>query len=492
VGSGVRGFKGGISVSHESGAVVEKNLGVGRGHRRSITGNGVELVSDVGAHTWGPVGAPVGAPAGICLVFEELEAVGLSAMDSRATGGKSDPYVSFSSDPKNLVVPTHQGKMPQTEVKVNTLNPKWDSQYTCCLTVSDPEVLRHCHVSLLVWDRDLGTKDDLIGVANLSLSDVMRASPPFSTAPSSAHAVESVFEGDGIKAATPTTATGVCELGKASVVEAVVLAGSHSNGGDVDVVNDGRRGSSMLTNSKYFVSDRSGTEGESHKRDLLVGQGRVQGQGQRQGQGQDGDKGENGRKSGGYAEEDSTLGGDDGVGGNEHQGQTRTETAADEQQHTQHECHGDGDGNRQHDNVVVKEETSDGDAGLKKATGKGDEPSCLHHLKPSLSNDWDIYLPFEKARCRYEEGLSFNLALVRDGLPQGHIKGRCMCIRSSGLWKVTSMPNLFGGSGHGGWGGAMPGISWGAWSGGVGSGGFGNGVVGISQRRKKRKVRSLV
>lgn len=42
--------------------------------------------------------------------------------------------------------------------------------------MSDPTLLEHCHVSLLVWDREamVGSKNELLGVANISLAEVMR------------------------------------------------------------------------------------------------------------------------------------------------------------------------------------------------------------------------------------------------------------------------------------------------------------------------------
>ncbi|CAN0473244.1 unnamed protein product [Ascophyllum nodosum] len=77
----------------------------------------------------------------------------------------------FSSDPKHLIkTSSAKGKLPKTEIRRRTLDPRWSSK-TCQLTVSDPVALRHSHVCLIVMNREQGVKDEILGVANFSLAE---------------------------------------------------------------------------------------------------------------------------------------------------------------------------------------------------------------------------------------------------------------------------------------------------------------------------------
>ena len=53
--------------------------------------------------------------------------------------------------------------------------PRWNKRYGCQLSVSDPNLLRLSHISLLVMDKERGpkAKGELLGVANLSLAEVL-------------------------------------------------------------------------------------------------------------------------------------------------------------------------------------------------------------------------------------------------------------------------------------------------------------------------------
>eukprot|EP00903_Cladosiphon_okamuranus_P016984 g15656.t1 len=103
------------------------------------------------------------------VLFEDLEAVGLPGI---AGGGVRNPFVVFSSDPKHLVKSSSSGKpLFKTDVRKKTLNPKWTKTYGCPLAVSDPTLLRLSHISLLVMDKE--RKGELLGVANLSLAEVL-------------------------------------------------------------------------------------------------------------------------------------------------------------------------------------------------------------------------------------------------------------------------------------------------------------------------------
>ncbi|CAM9733492.1 unnamed protein product [Ectocarpus sp. 13 AM-2016] len=114
------------------------------------------------------------------LLLEDLEVFDLPGI---AGGGVRNPYVVFSSDPKHLVKASPAGKPPKTTVKKKTLRAKWN-KFTFQLAISDPVLLRHSHVSLVVMDKERGrkSKGEVIGVANLSLAEVLwiNNSPPAS------------------------------------------------------------------------------------------------------------------------------------------------------------------------------------------------------------------------------------------------------------------------------------------------------------------------
>ncbi|CAM9366007.1 unnamed protein product, partial [Ectocarpus sp. 4 AP-2014] len=127
------------------------------------------------------------------LLLEDLEVFDLPGI---AGGGVRNPYVVFSSDPKHLVKASPAGKPPKTTVRKKTLRAKWN-RYAFQLAISDPVLLRHSHVSLVVMDKERGrkSKGEVIGVANLSLAEVLwiNNSPPASanarsSSPSSASA----------------------------------------------------------------------------------------------------------------------------------------------------------------------------------------------------------------------------------------------------------------------------------------------------------------
>ncbi|CBN79626.1 conserved unknown protein [Ectocarpus siliculosus] len=130
------------------------------------------------------------------LLLEDLEVFDLQGI---AGGGVRNPYVVFSSDPKHLVKASPAGKPPKTTVKKKTLRAKWN-RYAFQLAISDPVLLRQSHVSLVVMDKERGrkSKGEVIGVANLSLAEVLwiNNGPPASanarsSSPSSAAAAAS-------------------------------------------------------------------------------------------------------------------------------------------------------------------------------------------------------------------------------------------------------------------------------------------------------------
>lgn len=50
---------------------------------------------------------------------------------------------------------------------------RWTKKYHSQLAVSDPDVLRLSHISLIVMDKERGPSGEVLGVANLSLAEVL-------------------------------------------------------------------------------------------------------------------------------------------------------------------------------------------------------------------------------------------------------------------------------------------------------------------------------
>ncbi|CAM9225813.1 unnamed protein product [Chrysoparadoxa australica] len=111
------------------------------------------------------------------LVFDQLRAKNLTEMDSAISGGLSDPFLVFSSNPAGLIKKTKKGTDPRTETKLRTINPTWSRRVVCELAAVPVAELRHCHATLLVWDYDTASNNDLIGVANLPIAEIIEASP---------------------------------------------------------------------------------------------------------------------------------------------------------------------------------------------------------------------------------------------------------------------------------------------------------------------------
>lgn len=90
-----------------------------------------------------------------------VEANGLLAVDRSLTGAKSaDPYVKVRTNDIREVM--------RTEVIQKTLDPVWDA--SCCFRVSPGEQ----RIMLDVFDSDLGSGDDSMGIATLWLEDLQQ------------------------------------------------------------------------------------------------------------------------------------------------------------------------------------------------------------------------------------------------------------------------------------------------------------------------------
>eukprot|EP01128_Nolandella_sp_AFSM9_P005317 TRINITY_DN2547_c0_g1_i1.p1 TRINITY_DN2547_c0_g1~~TRINITY_DN2547_c0_g1_i1.p1 ORF type:complete len:516 (-),score=108.15 TRINITY_DN2547_c0_g1_i1:245-1660(-) len=89
----------------------------------------------------------------------DLHARGLPAMDAN---GFSDPYITFSG--------SFLKRSGKSSTKLKSLNPNWIDEFVILEPiVSDTEYLSHQFLKVAVWDRDIGSSNDLIGRATISL-----------------------------------------------------------------------------------------------------------------------------------------------------------------------------------------------------------------------------------------------------------------------------------------------------------------------------------
>ncbi|ETL26095.1 hypothetical protein, variant 1 [Phytophthora nicotianae] len=95
--------------------------------------------------------------------------------------GLSDPYVKFYSTPSNAVQVDASGSHPSTATISNTCSPKWrDDQVPKLHVLCDNERdVKHVHLTLVVMDYDATSKDDLMGVASVSLDKFCQSRPRF-------------------------------------------------------------------------------------------------------------------------------------------------------------------------------------------------------------------------------------------------------------------------------------------------------------------------
>ena len=70
------------------------------------------------------------------LKFSRISAHGLPVMDF---GGKADPYIVFSTDPKNILMKV-KGKAAKSTTKKQTLNPTWEEEIVLHLKVQSEQV----------------------------------------------------------------------------------------------------------------------------------------------------------------------------------------------------------------------------------------------------------------------------------------------------------------------------------------------------------------
>mmetsp|Transcript_60463 Transcript_60463/g.121340 ORF Transcript_60463/g.121340 Transcript_60463/m.121340 type:complete len:698 (+) Transcript_60463:54-2147(+) len=116
--------------------------------------------------------------SGVSVAFTSAQVKpGFTAPPKRARGwtiaaAKSDPYVVVDTFPAALKAASAEVK---TEVKRQVLNAVWDSAPVLSLRANSWEELREGGVRLTVFDNDVGSEDDVIGVVEFSFEEFASA-----------------------------------------------------------------------------------------------------------------------------------------------------------------------------------------------------------------------------------------------------------------------------------------------------------------------------
>ena len=141
-----------------------------------------ELLTAPGQSLSGPIVGSRGQPRGVCKIMGEAMssedgmvdmALAANGLDNKDRMSKSDPYyiIKRSRGDSGTYVEVHR-----SEVIDNNLNPQWRPLRMSSLTLCNGDLDRPIRIE--VWDRDLTSPDDLIGVAETSLRSLM--DPSFS------------------------------------------------------------------------------------------------------------------------------------------------------------------------------------------------------------------------------------------------------------------------------------------------------------------------
>ncbi|KAG7382660.1 hypothetical protein PHYBOEH_010394 [Phytophthora boehmeriae] len=124
-------------------------------------------------------------PIGVCSVdkttlveITELAGINLLGLDM---AGSSDPYVKFYSTPSHAVQVDTSGSHPTTSTISKTCSPKWRNDQVPKLHIlyDHERDVKRVHLTLVIMDYDATSKDDLMGVASLSLDKYFLARPRF-------------------------------------------------------------------------------------------------------------------------------------------------------------------------------------------------------------------------------------------------------------------------------------------------------------------------
>lgn len=86
--------------------------------------------------------------------------------------GKSDPYVVISADPEAIIIKAESHLT--SSVCAETLNPSWKDILRVRISTTDLDGLAaNAHLFISVWDSDLLSADDFMGLAVISLAEVI-------------------------------------------------------------------------------------------------------------------------------------------------------------------------------------------------------------------------------------------------------------------------------------------------------------------------------
>jgi len=130
-------------------------------------------------------------PEKIKIILTNLVGHNLAEMDSALSGGKSDPYLVITTDPKEILKSSTVNNIsafncfnlyPNKELKYScrsstiyhNINPKWSDEIKLTLLSSDILNLKeNLHFIITVWDEDRYNNDDVIGSFTVSFADML-------------------------------------------------------------------------------------------------------------------------------------------------------------------------------------------------------------------------------------------------------------------------------------------------------------------------------
>jgi hypothetical protein len=109
---------------------------------------------------------------GVNFSLFNLKGRNLAEMDTQAFGGGSDPYITITADPPEILNNEHS-HLKSSTINHN-LNPDWEEQMELFFVSPDVSGLAaRSHLLISVWDADLVSSDDLIGTIALSVDDIV-------------------------------------------------------------------------------------------------------------------------------------------------------------------------------------------------------------------------------------------------------------------------------------------------------------------------------
>jgi hypothetical protein len=114
------------------------------------------------------------------LTLHHLQGYDLEEMDTAMFGGGSDPYLIVTTDPPSLLMTkqkiTFESDGVKSSVIKHSLHPIWKDELDLTLCSIDLDGLsKNASLIISVWDEDVMSADDLIGVMTIPMQAIISA-----------------------------------------------------------------------------------------------------------------------------------------------------------------------------------------------------------------------------------------------------------------------------------------------------------------------------